>query len=130
MAAMLGPSFGELALASSRTSRVADALGIIDRALESADASDGRWSAAELLCVKGEIVLEAGAGDAAASAESLFRRSMDLARHRGSFLGAAGGHQPCRVLALTAAHEPSAQAAASGLSAVRRGLRHRRSRQG
>src|SRR4029077_19551432 len=42
------------------------------------------WCIAELSRIKGEIVLQAGAPEAAATAERLFRQSIDVARDQGA----------------------------------------------
>jgi tetratricopeptide (TPR) repeat protein len=54
----------------------------IDRALEIAVHHDEGWARAELLRVKGEIILRAGAPDCAAIAEDHFRQSLERSRRQ------------------------------------------------
>ncbi len=74
--------FGELAEALSRARRVAEALAVIDRALDRPEATKGLWYIAELLRIKGEILVQADAPNAAGAAEELFRQSIDWARRQ------------------------------------------------
>jgi len=73
---------GELADALSRAGRVGEGLATIDRALDRATQNGGLWYIAELLRIKGEIVLRAGALNAAAAAEELFGQAIEWARRQ------------------------------------------------
>ena len=76
------PFLGEVADALSRVGLVAEGLAAIDQALDRTKQSGGLWYVAELLRIKGEIVLRAGAPNAAAAAEELFRQSIDSAQRQ------------------------------------------------
>jgi predicted ATPase len=56
----------------------------IDEALARSERDEERWCVAELLRVKGELILIAGAPDAAAVAEDYFRQALDWARRQGA----------------------------------------------
>jgi len=60
----------------------AEGLAAIDEALAQCVRSDTHWNEAELLRIKGELLLLRGAAGAAAAAEDHFRRSLDLARRQ------------------------------------------------
>jgi predicted ATPase/DNA-binding winged helix-turn-helix (wHTH) protein len=66
------------------TGQVAEALAAVDEALERSERSEGRWCIAELLRVRGELVLLENASDAAAAAEDCFRQALDWARRQGA----------------------------------------------
>jgi hypothetical protein len=68
---------GELADALSRVGRVAEGVATVDLALDRAKQNGGLWYVAELLRIKGEIVLRAGALNAAAAAQDLFAQAID-----------------------------------------------------
>jgi len=76
------PFLGELAEALSREGRVVEGLAAIDRALDRARQNGGLRYVAELLRIKGEIVLQAGAPNAAGAAEELFRHAIDWGRRQ------------------------------------------------
>src|SRR5215470_3072755 len=61
--------------------QVAEALAAVDQALEQSESSEERWCIAELLRVKGELVLLKNSPDAAADH---FRRAVDWARRQGA----------------------------------------------
>jgi predicted ATPase len=75
---------GELAEALGRIGRVVEGLAAIDAALDRAQATEGLWYMAELLRIKGEIVLLGGASTAAAAAEKLFLEGLGWARRQGA----------------------------------------------
>jgi predicted ATPase/DNA-binding winged helix-turn-helix (wHTH) protein len=62
--------------------RVAEGLAAIDEAIERSERTEERWSMAELLRVKGELLLLQGAPDAATTAENLFLQALDGARRQ------------------------------------------------
>jgi predicted ATPase len=69
----------QLAEAWARAGEVRKASAVIDRAIEMSAGHDEHWADAELLRVKGELILLADAGNAAA-AEDYFRQAIDRAR--------------------------------------------------
>jgi predicted ATPase len=71
-----------LAQSLAAAGRVAEAIGVIDEALARSAASEERWCAAELLRVKGELLLQAAHADAAAQAEALFAEALRQAREQ------------------------------------------------
>ena len=88
--------------ALGRIGRVGQGLYALDVAIEQAEETEERWSIAELLRIKGELLPSQGAPGAAAEAEEQFRRAPD----RG-----APARRP--VLGITRRHEPRAAAARS-----------------
>jgi predicted ATPase/DNA-binding winged helix-turn-helix (wHTH) protein len=71
---------GELAKAMGRCGEVAQAEKTIEDAIDRADRREERWCLAELMRIRGELVLQGGAPNAIESAAAWFRRSLDLAR--------------------------------------------------
>jgi predicted ATPase/DNA-binding winged helix-turn-helix (wHTH) protein len=67
------------------TGQVAEGLAAVDQAIERSESSAERWCIAELLRVKGELILLENAPDAAAAAEDHFRQALDWARSQGAF---------------------------------------------
>jgi hypothetical protein len=61
----------------------ASGLAAINEALERSESTGERWCAAELLRIKGELLLSPGAPDHSA-AEDYFRRALDSARRQGA----------------------------------------------
>jgi predicted ATPase len=59
-------------------------LEAIDKALARSERNEIRWCVAELLRIKGELLLLQGAPGAAATAEDHFRQALDWARRQGS----------------------------------------------
>jgi predicted ATPase len=66
------------------TGQVAEARAAVDEALERSERTEGRWCVAELLRVRGELVLLENASDAAEAAEDHFRQALDWARRQGA----------------------------------------------
>jgi predicted ATPase len=64
--------------------QVAEALAAVDQALEQSESSEQRWCIAELLRVKGELILLENGPDAAAAAEDRFRQALGWARRQGA----------------------------------------------
>ncbi len=70
---------GELASAMALSGEPMKALETINRALDIGERRNDRWFQAELLRLKGEIVLTAGGPNAVAAAETQFQLALDLA---------------------------------------------------
>jgi predicted ATPase len=64
--------------------QIADGLEVINEALERSDHSDECWAVAELLRVKGELLLLQGARGGAVAAENQFRQALEQARPQGA----------------------------------------------
>src|SRR5467141_2256372 len=73
-----------MAEALGRDGKAAEGLSIIDEALARSDSNEERWCVAELLRVKGELMLREGAPQAATAAEEHFLHSLDWARRQGA----------------------------------------------
>jgi hypothetical protein len=73
---------GELADALSHSGEITRGLATIDRALSQSHGHEEGWCIAELLRIKGEIVLKAGGPKAAGAAEEQFCQSLDRARRQ------------------------------------------------
>ena len=67
-----------------KAGQIADALAAIDDAIARAERTEELWQFAELLRVKGELVLLPGAAPQAAAAEDYFRQALDWARRQGA----------------------------------------------
>jgi predicted ATPase/DNA-binding winged helix-turn-helix (wHTH) protein len=78
------PVLAEIADALGRDGKVAEGLSIIDEALARSDSNEERWCVAELLRIKGELILLEGAPQAATAAEEHFLHSLDWARRQGA----------------------------------------------
>jgi predicted ATPase len=75
---------GELAACLGEAGEVAQGLAIVEDALTRCKTRDEGWYLAELLRIKGELLLLQGAPGAAAAAESHFRQALDWARRQGA----------------------------------------------
>jgi len=73
----------EIAEALGHVGHTADGLAMAERAIARSDETEGRWAIAELLRVKGELLLLSGVPGAAAGAEDHFRQALDWARRNG-----------------------------------------------
>jgi predicted ATPase/DNA-binding winged helix-turn-helix (wHTH) protein len=71
---------GHLALGLFNAGDHRGALVTIDEALDRSESNDDRWYVAELLRIKGELVLRQNEPEAAASAEALFKSSLEWSR--------------------------------------------------
>jgi predicted ATPase/DNA-binding winged helix-turn-helix (wHTH) protein len=78
------PFLAEIADALGRDGKAAEGLSIIDEALARSERNEERWYVAELLRIKGELILREGAPKAATAAEEHFLRSLDWARRQGA----------------------------------------------
>jgi predicted ATPase len=72
----------EMAEALGRAGEIADGLTVAEGAIERSEQNEGRWAIAELLRVKGELLLLRGTQEAAAAAEDHFRQALDWARRQ------------------------------------------------
>jgi predicted ATPase/DNA-binding winged helix-turn-helix (wHTH) protein len=70
--------------ALGRVGEVADRLAAVEEALEWTAHTDERWSMAELLRIRGELLLMQGAPGAVATAEDHLRQALDLAHRQGA----------------------------------------------
>jgi predicted ATPase len=78
------PFLAEIADALGRDGKAAEGLSIIDEALARSERNKERWCLAELLRIKGELILRKGAPQAATAAEEHFLHSLDWARRQGA----------------------------------------------
>jgi predicted ATPase len=62
--------------------RVAEGLDAFNEPIARSAVNEERWCASELLRVKGELLLQAGAPDAAGQAAALFAESLEIARRQ------------------------------------------------
>jgi predicted ATPase len=67
-----------------RTGQIADGLAAIEEAIGRSERSGERWATAEMLRIKGELLLLQSALGAAAAAEAHFRQALDWARRQGA----------------------------------------------
>jgi len=77
-----GVFLSEYADALGRVGRAEEGLAAIDEALARCERNDERWYLAELLRLKGELVLRQGGPNASSAAERYFRESLDWARRQ------------------------------------------------
>jgi predicted ATPase len=78
------PAFlATLAMGLGLAGRMAEAQTAIDKAITRADSTEERWCAAELLRIRGELLLMSNPAEKTA-AEDQFRRSLDLAHRQGA----------------------------------------------
>jgi predicted ATPase len=74
----------EIADALGRDGKATEGLSIIDEALARSERNEERWCVAELLRIKGELILREGAPQAATAAKEHFLHSLDWARRQGA----------------------------------------------
>ncbi len=75
---------GVLAEGLGGAGQVAEGLMAIGEALARSERGGGRWNMAELLRIKGELLLMEGAHNAAVAAEDHFQQALDWARRQGA----------------------------------------------
>jgi predicted ATPase len=75
---------GALAEGMAGAGQVAQALVTIGEALAQSESSDECWSIAELLRIRGELLLLEGAPEASAAAEGCFQQALEWARRQGA----------------------------------------------
>jgi hypothetical protein len=73
-----------MAEALGRAGQIAEGLAAVEVALTWTESTEERWAAAELLRIKGELLLLQGAPGAAAPAKDHFRQALDWARQQGA----------------------------------------------
>jgi predicted ATPase/DNA-binding winged helix-turn-helix (wHTH) protein len=74
----------ELAAGLGGAGKIAEGLGVVDKALAGAEQTESRWYLAELLRTKGELLLLGGASSAVTTAEQCFQQALDVARRQGA----------------------------------------------
>jgi predicted ATPase len=67
-----------------RAGQLDDGLAAIEEAIGRSERSGERWATAEMLRIKGELLLLKGAPEVAAEAEDHFRQALDWARRQGA----------------------------------------------
>jgi predicted ATPase len=75
---------GEFAACLGEAGEVTQGLAILDDALVRCETRDEGWYLAELLRIKGELILKGDGSEAAAKAEEEFLSALDLARRQGA----------------------------------------------
>jgi predicted ATPase len=75
---------GELAQGLGRAGQIADGLEAIEEAVARSERNEDRWCVAELLRIKGELLLLQGGSGAAAAAEDYYQQALDWARRQGA----------------------------------------------
>jgi len=75
---------GELAACLGEAGEIAQGLAIVEDALTRCKTRDEGWYLAELLRIKGELILEGGGSEAVPKAEEEFLSALDLARRQGA----------------------------------------------
>jgi predicted ATPase/DNA-binding winged helix-turn-helix (wHTH) protein len=81
---LYNPFLAEIADALGREGKAAEGLAMIDDALARSERNEERWCVAELLRVKGELILRGGGPQAATAAEEHFLQSLGWARRQGA----------------------------------------------
>jgi predicted ATPase len=75
---------GELAEGLGRAGQIAQGLEAIDEALARSERNEDRWCVAELLRIRGELLLLQGGPEAAAAAEDHYQQALGWARRQGA----------------------------------------------
>lgn len=75
---------GELAACLGEVGEIAEGLATVDEALARGKARDERWYFAELLRIKGELLLKESAQQSLTLAEQCFDEAIDVAQHQGA----------------------------------------------
>ena len=78
------PILAEIAEALGRDGKATEGLSVIDEALARSQCDEERWCVAELLRIKGELILRESATQAATAAEEHFLHSLNWARRQGA----------------------------------------------
>src|SRR5262249_34269225 len=77
---------GAIAQGLAGLGRLDEALATLEQALAWAERTGERWYVAELLRIKGELLLQQENRDSVAAAEGSFKRALELAREQGALL--------------------------------------------
>ena len=72
----------ELAEATGRSGRIMEGINLIDSALTRSERNQEHWCTAELLRIKGELLIRQGGAEGGPAAEELFLQSLDVARQQ------------------------------------------------
>ncbi|MCC8935665.1 winged helix-turn-helix domain-containing protein [Bradyrhizobium sp. Arg68] len=75
---------GELAAGLGQAGRVGEGLAVVEDALVRCEAREERWYVAELLRIKGELLLRGAGRPSTSAAERCFTESLELARRQGA----------------------------------------------
>jgi predicted ATPase len=75
---------GALAEGLSGLGQVTEAMATVDKAISTADRGGERWCVADLLRIKGELLLQEKNGRSVAAVEDCFRSALDVARQQGA----------------------------------------------
>jgi predicted ATPase len=75
---------GAFAEGLARAGQATEGLAAVDQALERSESNEERWCIAELLRIRGELILLENAPGAAGTAAGLFRQARDWARRQGA----------------------------------------------
>ena len=78
------PFLGPMAEGLGAAGQTVQGLAAIDQALSQCKRTDERWNMAELLRIRGELLLVEGAQEDAAAAEDHYRQGLDWARCQGA----------------------------------------------
>jgi predicted ATPase/DNA-binding winged helix-turn-helix (wHTH) protein len=70
--------------ALGRAGQIVDGLAVVEGAIARSEETEGLWLIAELLRIKGQLLLSQGADGARAAAEDHFRQALDWARRQGT----------------------------------------------
>jgi predicted ATPase len=73
-----------LAEALGRAGQIAEGLAAIEEAIERSEHTEDCWLIAELLRIRGELLLLEGAPEASAAAEDHYQKGLDWARRQGA----------------------------------------------
>ena len=115
-----------LTAASGRAGQIADGLAAIEEAIVRSEHTEERWVIAELLRIKGELLLLQGAPGAAAAAEDHFRQALDWTHRQGALSWELRtAIEPRAAVARPASRYGGAGAAGIGLRPLHRRFRDR-----
>jgi predicted ATPase len=73
-----------MAEALGHAGQIADGLAAIEEAIVRSERNEERWAIAELLRIRGELLLLQGGSEAAATAEDHYRQALDWAHRQGA----------------------------------------------
>jgi predicted ATPase/DNA-binding winged helix-turn-helix (wHTH) protein len=78
------PCLAALAEGLGGAGQAAAGIAVIDESLERAEETEERWCLAELLRIKGELLLQQAGDQSVAAAEDCFAKALDMAREQGT----------------------------------------------